>query len=56
MGERQQLVVEAEQVQDRGVQIGRRGAVDEGAVAEVVGRSVGLPPLIPPPASQMLKP
>ena len=49
-------VVEAEQVQDRGVQVVDVHGVLDGLVAEFVGRAVDVPPLTPPPASQTVKP
>ena len=50
------LVVEAEQVQDRGVQVVHVDAVLDGAEAELVGGAVDVPPFTPPPASHMVKP
>ena len=41
-GEGEALVVEAEQVQNRGMQVGDMAAVGDGVVAEVVGGAVGL--------------
>ena len=41
-GEGEALEVEAEQVKDRGVEVGDVAAVGDGVVAEVVGRAVGL--------------
>ena len=55
-GEGEALEVEAEEVEDRGVEVGDVAAVGDGVVAEVVGGAVGLPALIPPPASQTEKP
>ena len=49
-------VVEAEQVQDGGVQVVDVDRVLDGLEAEFVGRAVGWPPLTPPPASQTVKP
>ena len=44
-----------EQVQDRGVQVVDADAIDGGLVADFVGCAVGVPPLTPPPASQVVK-
>ena len=41
-GEREVLAVEAEQVEDRGVEVGDVAAVGDGVVAEIVGRAIGL--------------
>ena len=42
VGEGEAVEVEAEQVEDRGVEVGDVAAVGDGVVAEVVGRAVGL--------------
>ena len=56
-GEGQALVVEAEQVEDRGVQVVDVDPVLDGVQAELVGGAEGrCPPLMPPPAMNMLKP
>ena len=47
------LVVEAEQVQDRGVQVVDVDLVLDGLEAELVGRAVDVPPFTPPPASHI---
>ena len=35
-------MLQAEQMQNRGVQVGGRGAINHGTIAEIVGRSIGL--------------
>ena len=50
------FVVEAQQVEQRGVQVVYADAVLYGAEAELVGGSVCHPPRMPPPASHMVKP
>ena len=52
----QPLVVDAEQVQHRGVQVVDVDDVLDGVVAELVGAPWVMPPLMPPPASQIEKP
>ena len=47
------LVVEAQQVQDRGVQVVDVDVVLDGLEAELVGGAVDVPPLTPPPASHI---
>ena len=53
---RQLAVVEAEELEDRGVEVVDVHAVLDGAEAELVGGADRLPPLTPPPASQVVKP
>ena len=50
------FVVEAEEVEDGGVQVVDVDFVLDGAEAEVVGRAVGMPPFTPPPARSVVKP
>ncbi len=52
---RQFLMVHAQQVQDRGVKIIHVHRVLRDGVAQIIGLTVVLPPLIPPPAIQAQK-
>ena len=53
---RQPLVIDAELVKNRRVQIVDRHAVFYGAEPEIVRRAVGMPPFTPPPAMNIEKP
>ena len=52
----QTFVVQAHEVQDRGVQVVHVHPIGHGAEAELVGGAVHMPPLTPPPASHIVKP
>ena len=52
----QLCVIEAEQMQNRGMQIVDVHGILDRLETKLVGRSVVMPPLTPPPASNMEKP
>lgn len=50
------LVVETEEMEDRGVELGDADAVFDRAVTELIGRTVHRAALSPPPAIQQVNP